>query len=79
LVDQQLIGQTPISSIAVATRNEVLGLHLAKPITNKYLVYYNVYENTVFCDWKRILVEGVQLSSTQPPEETPPEIPPMPI
>jgi hypothetical protein len=39
-------------------------------------VYYNVYENTVFCDWKR-LVEEVELPATQPPEETPPEFPPM--
>jgi hypothetical protein len=32
-------------------------------------VYYNVYENTVFCDWKR-LVEGVELLATQPEENT---------
>jgi hypothetical protein len=64
LVDQRLIGQTPISSRAVATLNEVLGLHLAKPIANKYLVYCNVYENTVFCDWKRILVEAGDLASS---------------
>jgi hypothetical protein len=30
--------------------NETLGLHLAKPVDNKHLVYYNVYENIVFCD-----------------------------
>jgi len=31
----------------------------------------------VFCDWDR-LVEGVELpTATQPPEETPTEIPPM--
>jgi hypothetical protein len=45
---------------------------------DKYLVYYNTVENTVFCDWER-LVEGVELPpSTQPPEKTPTEIPPMP-
>jgi hypothetical protein len=47
----------------------MLGLHLAKPVDDEYLVYYNVYENTVFCDWKR-LVGGVELPATQPPEET---------
>jgi len=57
--------------------NETLGLHLAKPIDNKYLVYYNVYENTVFCDWGR-LVGGVGLPTTRSPEKPPPEIPPMP-
>jgi hypothetical protein len=55
--------------------NETLGLHLAKPVDDKHLVYYNVYENTVFCDWER-LVEGVELLATQP-EETPTKIPPM--
>ena len=44
--------------------NETLGLYLAKPVDNKYLVYYNVYENTVFCDWKRILVEAGNLASS---------------
>jgi len=34
-------------------------------------------ENIVFCGWDR-LVEGVELP-TQPSEETPPEIPPMPV
>jgi hypothetical protein len=34
--------------------NKTLRLRLAKPIDNKYLVYYNVYENTVFCDWGRL-------------------------
>jgi hypothetical protein len=58
--------------------NETLKTHLARPVGGKYLVYYNVYENTVFCDWDR-LVEGVELPSTQPHEETPPEIPPMPV
>jgi len=58
--------------------NETLRIHLAHPLENKYLVYYNTVENTVFCDWDR-LVEGVELPpSTQPPEETPTEIPPMP-
>jgi hypothetical protein len=42
--------------------NETLGLHLAKPIDDKHLVYYNVYENTVFCDWER-LVEEVELQT----------------
>jgi len=59
--------------------NETLGTHLAHPVGGKYLVYYNPVENTVFCDWER-LVEGVELPTpTQPPEETPPEIPPMPL
>jgi hypothetical protein len=50
--------------------NETLGLHLAKPIDDKHLVYYNIYENTVFCDWKR-LVEGVELlTPTQLEENT---------
>jgi hypothetical protein len=57
--------------------NETLGLHLAKPIDDKYLVYYNVYENIVFCDWGR-LVGGVGLPTTRSPEKPPPEIPPMP-
>ena len=35
--------------------NETLGLHLAKPLDNKFLVYYNPYENTVFSDWKRLV------------------------
>ncbi|MCC6004731.1 MAG: hypothetical protein LM590_10355 [Thermofilum sp.] len=39
-------------------RNETLGLHLAKPVDGRYLVYYDVYENTVFCDWRRLLVHG---------------------
>jgi hypothetical protein len=42
--------------------NETLRLHLAHPVGDKYLVYYNVYENTVFCDWKR-LVEEVELQT----------------
>ena len=42
--------------------NETLGLHLAKPIDDKHLVYYNIYENTVFCDWER-LVEEVELQT----------------
>jgi hypothetical protein len=45
-------------------------------VGGKYLVYYNPVENTVFCDWDR-LVEGVE-PPTQPPEETPTETPPMP-
>jgi hypothetical protein len=56
----------------------VLPALIVKPIDNKYLAYYNVYENTMFCDWER-LVEGVELPpKTQSPEEAPPEIPPMP-
>ena len=52
--------------------NKTLGLHPVKPVDDE------VYENTVFCDWDR-LVEGVELPTpTQQPEETPPEIPPMP-
>jgi hypothetical protein len=47
-------------------------------VGGKYLEYYNPVENTVFCDWDR-LVEGVELPTlTQPPEETSPEIPLMP-
>jgi hypothetical protein len=58
--------------------NETLKTHLVQPVGGKYLVYYDPVENNVFCDWER-LVEGVELpSSTQPPEETPPEIPSMP-
>jgi len=43
-----------------------------------FLVYYNPVESTVFCGWDR-LVEGVELPTTQPPEKTPPEMPPMPV
>jgi hypothetical protein len=57
--------------------NETLKTHLAHPVGDKYIVYYNPVENTVFCDGER-LVEGVELPPTQSPEETPPEIPPMP-
>jgi hypothetical protein len=58
--------------------NETLGLHLVKPIDDKHLVYYNIYENTVFCNWKR-LVEGVKLLTlTRAPVKTPLEIPSMP-
>jgi hypothetical protein len=39
--------------------NETLKTHLAHPV-----------ENTVFCDWDR-LVEGVELPPTQSPEEVP--------
>jgi hypothetical protein len=38
----------------------VLPALIVKPIDNKYLVYYNVYENKVFCGWDR-LVEEVEL------------------
>jgi len=37
--------------------NETLGTHLAHPVGDKYLVYYNPVENTAFCSWDR-LVEG---------------------
>jgi hypothetical protein len=42
--------------------NETLEVHLAKPLDGKYQVYYHPVENTVFCDWER-LVEGVGLST----------------
>ena len=32
--------------------NETLELHLARPLNGGYQVYYNVYENTVFCNWR---------------------------
>ena len=35
--------------------NETLGTYLAKLVDNKYLVYYNPYENTVFSDWRRLV------------------------
>jgi len=35
--------------------NKTLEIHLAKPVDDKYLVYYNVCENTVFCDWRRVV------------------------
>jgi hypothetical protein len=57
--------------------NETLKNHLARPLNGGYQVYYNVYENTVLCDWER-LVEGVELPATQPLEEAPTEIPLMP-
>ena len=43
--------------------NETLKTHLAHPVGGKYLVYYNPVENTVFCDWER-LVEGLELPTT---------------
>jgi hypothetical protein len=58
--------------------NETLGTHLAHPVGGKYLVYYDYVENMVFCEWDR-LVEGMEPTpTTQPPEETPTEIPPIP-
>jgi hypothetical protein len=36
----------------------------------EYLVYYNPVENTVFCDWERLVEEVEQPIPTQPPEET---------
>jgi len=35
--------------------NETLGIHLAKPVDNKYQVYYSPVEDTVFCDWDRLV------------------------
>ena len=32
----------------------VLPALIVKPIDKKHLVYYNVYENTIFCDWRRV-------------------------
>jgi hypothetical protein len=26
-------------------------------VGDKYLIYYNPVENTVFCDWKRVVVK----------------------
>jgi hypothetical protein len=53
--------ETPIVAAKIASYpalwqlyNETLGSRLAKPIGNKYLVCYNPYENTAFCDWGRI-------------------------
>jgi len=40
--------------------NDTLGIHLAKPVDGKYLVYYDPVENTAFCDWERLL-EKVEL------------------
>jgi hypothetical protein len=37
--------------------NKTLELYLAKPINSNYLLYYNVYENTIFCDCKRVVVK----------------------
>jgi hypothetical protein len=58
--------------------NETLKTHLAHPVGGKYLVYYNPVENTVFCDWEILVEELEQSTPTHSPEETPPEIPPMP-
>jgi hypothetical protein len=53
--------ETPIVAAKIASYpalwqlyNETLGSRLSKPIDNKYLVCYNPYENTAFCDWRRI-------------------------
>jgi hypothetical protein len=35
--------------------NETLKTHLARPVGDKYLVYYDLVENTVFCDWERLI------------------------
>jgi hypothetical protein len=49
--------------------NETLGLRLVKPIDDKHLVYYNIYENTVFCNWRRLV--GVESSTPiQAPKES---------
>ncbi len=42
--------------------NETLEAHLAKPLDCKYQVYFDPVENTIFCEWER-LVEGVRLST----------------
>lgn len=34
--------------------SESKGLHYAEPADGGWLVYYNMYENTVFCDWRRV-------------------------
>jgi hypothetical protein len=41
--------------------NETLEAHLAKPIDSKYQVYYDPVDNTVFCDWERLV--GVESST----------------
>jgi hypothetical protein len=45
---------------AAPPRNEALKTRLAHLVGGKYLVYYDPVENTVFCDWDR-LVDGVEL------------------
>jgi len=49
--------------------NETLRIHLAHPVGGKYLVYYNPAENTVFCDWDR-LVGAESSTPTQAPKES---------
>jgi hypothetical protein len=49
--------------------NETLETHLAHPVGGKYLVYYNSVENTVFCDWER-LVGAESSTPTQAPKES---------
>ena len=49
--------------------NDTLGIHLAKPVDGKYQVYYDPVENTIFCDWERLV--GVESSTpTQAPRES---------
>jgi hypothetical protein len=35
--------------------NETTGVQLARPVDGGYLVYYDPFENTVFCDWDRLV------------------------
>ena len=56
--------------------NETLGTHLAHPVGGKYLVYYNPVENTVFCDWDRLV--GVESTIPTRLAEEPRESPSMP-
>ena len=35
--------------------NDTLGIHLAKPVDGKYQVYYDPVENTMFCNWDRLV------------------------
>ena len=47
--------------------NKTLGLHPAKPVDDE------VYENTVFCNWVRLLVSGINdVSCVQSPENSVP-------
>jgi hypothetical protein len=49
--------------------NETLGTRLAHPVGGKHLVYYNPVENTVFCNWER-LVGAESSTPTQAPKES---------
>ena len=39
--------------------NETLKTHLAHPVGDKYLVYYSPVENSVFCDWDKLVVSSI--------------------